>query len=149
MENAATPPKAKFCAIERIREYGPDIMMSAIFIVGFPEEREADFQATLDSGLEQAELCLRLQLQITRPVGHPFAAGRPQVDAAEGGTAAATPAKALINAPATRHSGGYASGGTVRTVKRQGATRAKMLGKSEYCIPGHNDNSTAQVGDCV
>ena len=34
--------------IERIRAARPDILMSGDFIVGFPEETEADFQATLD-----------------------------------------------------------------------------------------------------
>ncbi|MFU8862937.1 MAG: tRNA (N6-isopentenyl adenosine(37)-C2)-methylthiotransferase MiaB [Rhodobacterales bacterium] len=34
--------------IERIREARPDILLSSDFIVGFPEETEADFQQTLD-----------------------------------------------------------------------------------------------------
>jgi tRNA-2-methylthio-N6-dimethylallyladenosine synthase len=34
--------------IERIRAARPDILISGDFIVGFPEETEADFQATLD-----------------------------------------------------------------------------------------------------
>ncbi|MBZ0122851.1 MAG: radical SAM protein, partial [Roseovarius sp.] len=34
--------------IERIRATRPDILMSGDFIVGFPEETEADFRATLD-----------------------------------------------------------------------------------------------------
>ncbi len=34
--------------IERIRATRPDILISGDFIVGFPEETEADFQATLD-----------------------------------------------------------------------------------------------------
>ena len=34
--------------IERLRAAKPDILLSGDFIVGFPEETEADFQATLD-----------------------------------------------------------------------------------------------------
>jgi tRNA-2-methylthio-N6-dimethylallyladenosine synthase len=34
--------------IDRIRAARPDILMSGDFIVGFPEETEADFQATMD-----------------------------------------------------------------------------------------------------
>ncbi|MEL6521960.1 MAG: tRNA (N6-isopentenyl adenosine(37)-C2)-methylthiotransferase MiaB [Pseudomonadota bacterium] len=34
--------------IERIRSARPDILLSGDFIVGFPEENEADFQATMD-----------------------------------------------------------------------------------------------------
>ncbi len=34
--------------IERIRAARPDILLSGDFIVGFPEETEADFEATLD-----------------------------------------------------------------------------------------------------
>ncbi len=67
--------------IERIREARPDILISGDFIVGFPEETEADFQDTL-ALVEQVRYgqCYSFKYS-TRP-GTP-AAERPQVDAAE------------------------------------------------------------------
>ena len=67
--------------IERIRAARPDILISGDFIVGFPEETEADFQDTL-SLVEQVRYgqCYSFKYS-TRP-GTP-AAERPQVDAAE------------------------------------------------------------------
>lgn len=67
--------------IERIRAARPDILISGDFIVGFPEETEEDFQATLDL-VEQVKYgqCYSFKYS-TRP-GTP-AAERPQVDDAE------------------------------------------------------------------
>ncbi|MCR9112387.1 MAG: tRNA (N6-isopentenyl adenosine(37)-C2)-methylthiotransferase MiaB [Rhodobacteraceae bacterium] len=46
--NRAHTAESYLRLIERIRAARPDILMSGDFIVGFPEETEADFQATLD-----------------------------------------------------------------------------------------------------
>ena len=45
--NRATPPSSYLRLIERIRAARPDIAISGDFIVGFPGERDADFEATL------------------------------------------------------------------------------------------------------
>ena len=46
--NRAHTAESYIRLVERIRAARPDILMSGDFIVGFPEETEADFQATLD-----------------------------------------------------------------------------------------------------
>ncbi len=46
--NRAHTAESYIRLIERIRAARPDILISGDFIVGFPEETEADFQATLD-----------------------------------------------------------------------------------------------------
>ncbi|RYH10152.1 tRNA (N6-isopentenyl adenosine(37)-C2)-methylthiotransferase MiaB [Tropicimonas sp. IMCC6043] len=67
--------------VERIRAVRPDILMSGDFIVGFPEETEADFQATMDLVAEVGYgQCYSFKYS-ARP-GTP-AAERPLVDPAE------------------------------------------------------------------
>ena len=61
--------------IERIRDVRPDIMMSGDFIVGFPEETEADFQATLDL-VEQVNYGYAYSFKYSTRPGTP-AASRP------------------------------------------------------------------------
>ena len=46
--NRAHTAESYLRVIERIRAARPDILLSGDFIVGFPEETEADFQATMD-----------------------------------------------------------------------------------------------------
>ncbi|WP_323765591.1 tRNA (N6-isopentenyl adenosine(37)-C2)-methylthiotransferase MiaB [Marinovum sp.] len=46
--NRAHTAESYLKLIERLREVRPDLHLSGDFIVGFPEETEADFQATLD-----------------------------------------------------------------------------------------------------
>ncbi|RVT85771.1 tRNA (N6-isopentenyl adenosine(37)-C2)-methylthiotransferase MiaB [Rhodobacteraceae bacterium CCMM004] len=67
--------------IERVRAARPDVLISGDFIVGFPEETEADFRATLDlvAAVEYGQ-CYSFKYS-PRP-GTP-AAERPQVDPAE------------------------------------------------------------------
>ena len=64
--------------IDRIRAARPDILMSGDFIVGFPEETEADFQATLDL-VEAVEYGYAFSFKYSTRPGTP-AAERPQVD---------------------------------------------------------------------
>lgn len=65
--------------IERIRAARPDILLSGDFIVGFPEETEADFQATYDL-IEQVRYGQAYSFKYSPRPGTP-AAERPQVDA--------------------------------------------------------------------
>ncbi len=64
--------------IERIRAARPDILMSGDFIVGFPEESEADFQATLDL-VEEVKYGYAYSFKYSTRPGTP-AAERAQVD---------------------------------------------------------------------
>ena len=63
--------------IDRIRAARPDILMSGDFIVGFPEETEEDFRATLDL-VEAVEYGYAFSFKYSTRPGTP-AAERPQV----------------------------------------------------------------------
>ena len=66
--------------IDRIRAARPDILLSSDFIVGFPGETDADFQATLDL-IETVGFGQAYSFKYSERPGTP-AAERPQVDEA-------------------------------------------------------------------
>jgi len=132
--------------IERIRDVRPDIMMSGDFIVGFPEETEADFQATLDL-VEQVNYGYAYSFKYSTRPGTP-AASRPQVDPAEA-DARLQRLQALITRQ--QHAIQYSMVGRDLSVlvERAGRNVGQMLGKSEYLHSVHIDNATAQIGEVV
>jgi len=65
--------------LDRIRAVRPDIALSGDFIVGFPEETESDFQATLEL-CEQVRYAMAYSFKYSARPGTP-AANRPLVDA--------------------------------------------------------------------
>ncbi|SDF08489.1 tRNA-i(6)A37 thiotransferase enzyme MiaB [Salipiger thiooxidans] len=67
--------------VERLRAARPDLHLSGDFIVGFPEETEADFQATLDL-VEAVQYGSAFSFKYSERPGTP-AAERPQVPEAE------------------------------------------------------------------
>ncbi|MEM9581313.1 MAG: tRNA (N6-isopentenyl adenosine(37)-C2)-methylthiotransferase MiaB, partial [Pseudomonadota bacterium] len=76
--NRAHTAESYLRLIERIRKARPDILMSGDFIVGFPEETEADFQATLDL-VEEVRYGYAYSFKYSTRPGTP-AAERAQVD---------------------------------------------------------------------
>jgi tRNA-2-methylthio-N6-dimethylallyladenosine synthase len=65
--------------VERIRLARPDIALSSDFIVGFPGESEADFQATLDL-VEEVRFASAFSFKYSRRPGTPAAAAQGQVE---------------------------------------------------------------------
>lgn len=78
--NRAHTAESYIRLIERIRTARPDIVLSGDFIVGFPEETEADFQATLDL-IEEVKYGYAFSFKYSTRPGTP-AAERDQVDEA-------------------------------------------------------------------
>ncbi len=132
--------------IERIREARPDIVMSGDFIVGFPEETEADFEATMD---------------LVRAVKYGYAysfkySTRPGTPAAE--RALVDPAVAddrlqRLQALITGHQRDIQNAMVGRDlsvlVEKTGREQGQMVGKSEYLHSVHIDEAKAAIGDVV
>ncbi|WP_116130969.1 tRNA (N6-isopentenyl adenosine(37)-C2)-methylthiotransferase MiaB [Tropicimonas sp. IMCC34043] len=120
--------------VERIRAARPDIVMSGDFIVGFPEETEADFQATMDLvaavGYGQ---CYSFKYS-ARP-GTP-AAERPMVDAA-----AADDRLQRLQALLTRQQRSVQDAMVGREVgvlfEKPGRMPGQMVGKSDHLHAVH------------
>ena len=130
--------------IERIRAARPDILLSGDFIVGFPEETEADFQATLDLVREVKYGQAYSFKYSTRP-GTP-AAERAQVD-----VAAADERLQRLQAQITRDQREIQESMVGRTVsvlfEKDGREAGQMIGKSEYLHAVHANVTGIARGD--
>jgi tRNA-2-methylthio-N6-dimethylallyladenosine synthase len=132
--------------IERIRAARPDIVLSGDFIVGFPEETEADFEATMELVREVKYGYAYSFKYSTRP-GTP-AAERPLVDPAE-----ADNRLQRLQGLITQHQREVQDSMVGRDlsvlVERAGREAGQMLGKSEYLHSVHIEDCSAQIGDIV
>jgi tRNA-2-methylthio-N6-dimethylallyladenosine synthase len=130
--------------IERIREARPDILMSGDFIVGFPEETEADFQATLDL-VKEIKYGYAYSFKYSTRPGTP-AAERPQVDAEE-----ADERLQRLQAQITKDQREIQESMVGRTVsvlfEKEGREAGQMIGKSEYLHAVHAEVSGIAKGD--
>ncbi len=129
--------------IERIRAARPDIAMSGDFIVGFPGESEADFQATLDLcdavGYAQAYSFKYSERPGTK------AAELPQVDEA-------TKAERLarLQDKLTAHQKAFQESMVGRDVdvllEKAGRDPGQLVGRSPYLHAVHLDAPQSQIG---
>ncbi|MEP3675070.1 tRNA (N6-isopentenyl adenosine(37)-C2)-methylthiotransferase MiaB [Sulfitobacter sp.] len=132
--------------IEKIRSVRPDIMMSGDFIVGFPEETEADFQATMDL-VEEVNYGYAYSFKYSTRPGTP-AAERAQVDPAEADERLQR-LQALISRQQYAIQESMVGRDLSVLVEKAGRNAGQMLGKSEYLHAVHIDQSTAKIGDVV
>ena len=132
--------------VERLRAARPDILLSGDFIVGFPEETEADFEATLalirDVGYGQAYSFK----YSTRP-GTP-AAERAQVDPKEADTRLQR-LQALITEQQQDVQRAMVGRDVKVLIEKPGRKPGQMVGKSEYLHAVHIDDCPAGVGEIV
>ena len=130
--------------IERIRAARPDILMSGDFIVGFPEETEEDFQATLDL-VEAVNYGYAYSFKYSTRPGTP-AAERAQVDAAE-----ADERLQRLQSLITKQQRAIQDGMVGRTVRvlfeKPGRLAGQMVGKSEYLHAVHVADAHVAAGD--
>ncbi|WP_171176805.1 tRNA (N6-isopentenyl adenosine(37)-C2)-methylthiotransferase MiaB [Ruegeria sp. HKCCD8929] len=130
--------------VERIRAARPDILMSGDFIVGFPEETEEDFQATLDL-VEEVRYGYAYSFKYSTRPGTP-AAERPQVPEDE-----ATDRLHRLQALITRHQREVQDDMVGREVRvlfeKAGRLEGQMVGKSEYLHAVHVGGANVTSGD--
>ncbi len=132
--------------IERIRAGRPDILMSGDFIVGFPEESEEDFQATLD-----------LVEEVRYGYAYSFKySARPGTPAAERATLApeiADERLQRLQALITRDQQAIQSEMVGRDVsvlfEKAGRKPGQMVGKSEYLHAVHVESAGTKPGDLL
>ncbi|KPD14165.1 tRNA (N6-isopentenyl adenosine(37)-C2)-methylthiotransferase MiaB [Phaeobacter sp. 11ANDIMAR09] len=130
--------------IERIRAARPDILISGDFIVGFPEETDEDFQATLDL-VEEVKYGTAYSFKYSTRPGTP-AAERPQVDPVE-----ADDRLQRLQALLTRQQREIQDSMVGREVgvlfEKPGRLEGQMLGKSDYLHAVHVADCDRQIGD--
>ncbi len=130
--------------IERIRAARPDILMSGDFIVGFPEETEADFQDTIDL-IEEVTYGYAYSFKYSTRPGTP-AAERQQV-AEEVKAERLQRLQALISRQ-QRTAQDAMVGRTVGVLfEKAGRFPGQMVGKSDYLHAVHVSDAGVHPGD--
>ncbi|OWU81942.1 tRNA (N6-isopentenyl adenosine(37)-C2)-methylthiotransferase MiaB [Phaeobacter sp. 22II1-1F12B] len=130
--------------IERIRAARPDILMSGDFIVGFPEETEEDFQATLDL-IEEVRYGYAYSFKYSTRPGTP-AAERAQLDE-DVKNDRLQRLQALISRQ-QREIQDEMVGRVVNVLfEREGRIPGQMAGKSEYLHAVHVKDAGLDIGE--
>lgn len=128
--------------IERIRAARPDILISGDFIVGFPEETEADFQDTMDL-IREVKYGQAFSFKYSTRPGTP-AAERPLVDDKE-----ATDRLHRLQALLTEQQRELQESMVGREVgvmfEKRGRLEGQMVGKSDYLHAVHVSDAQGRV----
>ncbi|MQQ09252.1 tRNA (N6-isopentenyl adenosine(37)-C2)-methylthiotransferase MiaB [Epibacterium sp. SM1979] len=130
--------------IERIRAARPDILLSGDFIVGFPEETEEDFQATLDL-IKEVKYGTAYSFKYSTRPGTP-AAERPQVDPAEADDRLQR-LQSLLNTQQREIQDSMVGREVGVLFEKAGRFPGQMVGKSDYLHAVHVADCGREVGD--
>ena len=130
--------------IERIRAARPDIVLSGDFIVGFPEETEADFEETM-ALVREVGYGYAYSFKYSSRPGTP-AAERPQVDPKIADDRLQR-LQRLITAQQQDVQRSMIGREVSVLVEKPGRKPGQMLGKSEYLHAVHIDDAKAAIGD--
>ena len=130
--------------LERFRAARPDIVLSGDFIVGFPEETDADFEATMQL-VEEVKYGYAYSFKYSARPGTP-AAERQTVD-----PAVADDRLQRLQALITRDQRAVQDAMVGREVsvlvEKEGRLPGQMVGKSDHLHAVHIENAAAQIGD--
>ncbi len=130
--------------IERIRAARPDILMSGDFIVGFPEETEADFQATMNL-VEAVGYGYAYSFKYSTRPGTP-AAERAQVEEAVK-TERLHRLQALITRQQREHQDAMVGREVSVLFEKPGRFEGQMVGKSDHLHAVHVKDANLRAGD--
>ena len=133
--------------IGRVRAARPDIAVSGDFIVGFPGEEEADFQATLDI-VDEIGYAQAFSFRYSARPGTPAASAPDQVD-----PAVASERLERLQHRISRHCRAFAEQCVGQTLpvllERPGRKPGQMMGRSPYLQPVHLLAPEALRGEVV
>ncbi|QBF30728.1 tRNA (N6-isopentenyl adenosine(37)-C2)-methylthiotransferase MiaB [Thalassococcus sp. S3] len=130
--------------IERIRAARPDILMSGDFIVGFPEETEEDFQATLDL-IEAVKYGYAYSFKYSPRPGTP--AAERQAVPADVADERLQRLQHLITAQQTEIQQSMVGRVVNVLFEKAGRLDGQMVGKSEYLHAVHVTHPGIRAGD--
>jgi tRNA-2-methylthio-N6-dimethylallyladenosine synthase len=129
--------------IDRIRAARPDILLSSDFIVGFPEETDADFDATLDL-IRAVEFGQAYSFKYSTRPGTP-AAERAQLPD-DVMTDRLYRLQALLATQQRRVQDSMVGRDVSVLFERAGRMPGQMVGKSEYLHAVHVDTADVAIG---
>ena len=129
--------------VDRIRSARPDILLSSDFIVGFPEEDESDFEATLDL-VRDVEFGQSYSFRYSARPGTP-AAERPQVDP-DVSSERLQRLQELLKSQQRSAQDAMVGRDLAVLFEREGRRDGQLVGKSEYLHAVHADCGMHMIG---
>ena len=132
--------------IERFRAARPDILLTSDFIVGFPGETDADFEATL-ALIRQVGFGMAYSFKYSARPGTP-AAEKPELPA-EVADARLQTLQALITQQQRAAQDAMVGRECHVLYEKAGRMPGQMVGKSDHLMAVHVTDTTGQVGDLV
>jgi tRNA-2-methylthio-N6-dimethylallyladenosine synthase len=132
--------------IERVRAARPDILLSSDFIVGFPSETDADFQATLDLA-GQVGFGMSYSFKYSARPGTP-AAEKPGVST-EVADSRLQALQALMTAQQRAAQQAMVGRQVGVLYEKAGRMPGQMVGKSDHLHAVHVDDLTGKPGELV
>ena len=132
--------------VRRLRMARPDILLSGDFIVGFPEETEEDFQATLDL-IKAVEYGQAYSFKYSTRPGTP-AAERPQLQE-DVKSERLQRLQALLSEQQKKVQLSMVGREVKVLLEKPGRLEGQMVGKSQYLHAVHVTGSGGNVGDIV
>ena len=130
--------------IDRIRAARPDILISGDFITGFPEETDADFQATMDL-IKEVKYGAAYSFKYSTRPGTP-AAERPQV-APEIASERLQQLQALITLQQQATQADMVGREVGVLFERPGRQPGQMVGKSDHMHAVHVNHDNTRIGE--
>ncbi|MBB4197022.1 tRNA-2-methylthio-N6-dimethylallyladenosine synthase [Rhodoblastus sphagnicola] len=130
--------------IEKIRRARPDLALSSDFIVGFPGETEADFQATLDL-IAEVRFASNFSFKYSPRPGTPGAELADQVDEAVK-TERLHRLQALVESQRQHFNASLVGRITPVLFEKPGRHEGQVAGKSPYLQPVQIDGSVDLIG---
>ena len=132
--------------IERFRTARPDILLTSDFIVGFPGETDADFEATL-ALIRQVGFGMAYSFKYSARPGTP-AAEKPELPA-EVADARLQTLQALVTQQQRAAQDAMVGRQTHVLYEKAGRMPGQMVGKSDHLMAVHVTDATGKAGDLV
>ena len=132
--------------IERIRAARPDILFSSDFIVGFPGESDADFEATL-ALIREVRFGAAYSFRYSARPGTP-AAEKPEIEAAVA-DARLQELQALVTAQQRAAQDAMVGREVTVLYEKPGRIAGQMVGKSDHLHAVHVTDPSGRIGDLV
>ena len=133
--------------IEKVRAARPDIAISGDFIVGFPGESEADFEATL-ALVKEVGYASAFSFKYSRRPGTPAAALPGQVDEAVKGERLAR-LQALLESQQRAFNAHQVGRTCPILLEKPGRLPGQFIGRSPYLQSVHCDAELSQIGKII
>jgi tRNA-2-methylthio-N6-dimethylallyladenosine synthase len=133
--------------IERVRAVRPDIAISGDFIVGFPGETDADFEATLDI-VRATNYAMAYSFKYSRRPGTPAATMDGQIDEALLNERLQR-LQALLNEQQQAFNEASVGRTTRLLLERKGKLDGQLIGKSPWLQSVHVIAPGLKIGDMI